>query len=189
MRLTQGKEHRLCSQRLIDSLYDRSNPGNHTAVAYPLRAIWRLTPGRVGETPAAAQGEAALEAATGSGVGEPTATSSGVGEPTAPSCGEKCDKAMGSGVGEPNDVRAQFAISIAKRSLRKAVDRVRMRRLIREAWRLNHRDILPRESGNTAIVALLYIGREKHPWSHIAASMRRLLTALAEDLTIVKSEE
>lgn len=159
MRLTQGKEHRLCSQRLIDSLYDRSNPGNHTAVAYPLRAIWRLTPGRVGETPAAAQGEAALEAATGSGVGE------------------------------PNDVRAQFAISIAKRSLKKAVDRVRMRRLIREAWRLNHRDILPRDTGNTAIVALLYIGHEKHPWNHINASMRRLLTALAEDLTIVKSEE
>lgn len=73
---------------------------------------------------------------------------------------------------EPDDDRpdtAQFVITVPKRRLRHAVDRVTMRRRMREAYRL-HRHLLPPGSGRLDI-AFIYIAPRLTPY---AASVRAL---------------
>lgn len=69
----------------------------------------------------------------------------------------------------------QFLVSIPKRRLRKAVDRVVMRRRVREAYRLN-RHLLNVES--PVNVVFIYVASEVLPYSRIESAMRRLLSRL-----------
>lgn len=67
----------------------------------------------------------------------------------------------------------QFLVSVPKKRLRHAVDRVRMRRVIREAYRLN-RDIVPQ---NLPVdIALIYVASEKLPYSRVESAVRKLLS-------------
>lgn len=72
----------------------------------------------------------------------------------------------------------QMLISVPKKKLRHAVDRVRMRRLIREAYRLNRLPLRDRamESGaRTVQMAFIYLHPEKMDFETITKKMRRLL--------------
>lgn len=112
------KAEKLCSEVAIGQLFDRRTPGVSTALAYPLRMVWRLNPQRHG-----------------------------------PDC-------------------PRFLISIPKKRLRHAVDRVAMRRRVREAYRLNRELIdmtLPLE------IVFVYVADELVPSSRIHQAMRRLL--------------
>lgn len=72
----------------------------------------------------------------------------------------------------------QFLISVPKKKLRHAVDRVTMRRRIREAYRLN-RQLMPQSSEDEKFdVAFVYLATELMPYSRIEASMKRLLQKL-----------
>ncbi len=89
-----------------------------------------------------------------------------------------------------NDVDIRFVITVPKRRLRHAVDRVTMRRRIREAFRLSrpidpiaaHR-IVDAETGEVPKtrrldVAFVYVANGLEPYSRIEHSMRRLLAKL-----------
>ncbi|MFG6391597.1 MAG: ribonuclease P protein component [Candidatus Amulumruptor sp.] len=69
----------------------------------------------------------------------------------------------------------QFLISVPKKRLRHAVDRVRMRRLVREAWRLN-RDRLPAE-GRIQIV-MIYVAPKLLPYHKVERAMVKIMDAI-----------
>ena len=117
------KKEKLCSAVAIEQLFSRDS---HTdgALAYPLRAVWRLNPRRSSD---------------------------------APLC---------------------FLVSVPKKRLRHAVDRVLMRRRTREAFRLLHHDHQPAE-GRRIDVAFIYIANGTEPYARVARAMSRLLKAIA----------
>lgn len=95
-----------------------------SAIAYPLRAVWRVNPGRL----------------SGSAL--------------------------------------QFLISVPKKRLRHAVDRVKIRRRIREAYRLNRHTYLS-VGGEKTDVAFVYIADDIKDYRDIEKSMQRLLQKIS----------
>lgn len=72
---------------------------------------------------------------------------------------------------------AKFLIMIPKRRLRHAVDRVTMRRRVREAYRLN-RHLLPNGVPDLNI-AFIYVADTLKPYALIERAMQRLLSDVA----------
>lgn len=72
----------------------------------------------------------------------------------------------------------KFFISVPKKKLRKAVDRVTMRRRIREAYRLN-RNLLP--DGADFDVAFIYVAAETLPYARVESAVKRLLPKLSSE--------
>lgn len=66
----------------------------------------------------------------------------------------------------------RFLASVPKKRLRHAVDRVAMRRRIREAYRLN-RDLIPRDL--PVDLAFIYVADRLLPSAKVTVSLRRLL--------------
>lgn len=97
-----------------------------SAIAYPLRAVWRVNPGRT----------------TGS--------------------------------------RVQFLISVPKKRLRHAVDRVQMRRRIREAYRLNRHTYLADLTDNIDL-AFIYIADGLKDYAAVEKSIHRILHKISND--------
>ena len=117
MSLRLYKREKLCSVTAIENLFARKE-GNGSAMAYPLRAVWRVS--------------------------------------------------------ERNGASIQFLISIPKKRLRHAVDRVTMRRRIREAYRLHHQDFnLPQ--GSRIDLAFVYVGNGLTSYAAVEKAMLRLL--------------
>ncbi len=88
--------------------------------------------------------------------------------------------------GEPGGAPVRFFISVPKKRLRHAVDRVTMRRRIREAYRLNRDLIAP---GVCADVAFIYVGGDLRPYDRVESAMRRLLPQLLEKDNTTESDE
>ena len=78
-----------------------------------------------------------------------------------------------------SDAPVQFLISVPKKRLRHAVDRVLMRRRIREAFRLNHKSYSFRD-GEKLDVAFVYVGSKCEAYSNVARAMTKLLAALSD---------
>lgn len=79
----------------------------------------------------------------------------------------------------------QFMVTVPKKKRRKAVDRVLMRRRIREAYRLNRGEILkslPQNLWATISIGVVYIHTENLPYSVVEDKMCSLLTRLANKL-------
>lgn len=66
----------------------------------------------------------------------------------------------------------QVLVSVSKRSFKKAVDRNRLKRQIKEAYRLN-KHLVPHlnTQGGTWFIAILYIGKEKNPFNTISKKL------------------
>jgi ribonuclease P protein component len=78
---------------------------------------------------------------------------------------------------------AQFALSVPKKKFPKAVHRNRVRRLVREAWRLNKHKLYesaPEESGAAIAVMVLYTATEELPFSAIEVAMKQLIRRLVK---------
>ncbi len=75
--------------------------------------------------------------------------------------------------------RVQFLISVPKKRLHHAVDRVAMRRRIREAYRLNRIALVPQSElspENVAIdVAFIYVANSLEPYARVEKAMQKLL--------------
>ncbi len=76
--------------------------------------------------------------------------------------------------------RRQMMVTVPKKKFRHAVDRVWLRRRVREAYRLHRRDItdeaLSAAPDDTVLMlAFIYVGAEKAPFATIEKKMVRLL--------------
>lgn len=76
------------------------------------------------------------------------------------------------------DAPVQMLISIPKKRLRNAVDRVKMRRRVREAFRLNHQNYSIPE-GMRIDLAFIYVANNPEPYSAVEQAVCRILGKLA----------
>ena len=127
---TLGKQERLCSRKLIDSLF--KGGGSRAMSGFPLRMVYAMTERHEGE-PA-----------------------------------------------------AQILVSVPKRCFKRAVKRNRIKRLVREAYRLNKHilaDALERhEPQMSATMAFIYTDPHLHDDATVEQRVRNLLTRLSERL-------
>ena len=71
------------------------------------------------------------------------------------------------------DVKLKVGVSVSKRNFKKAVDRNRIKRLLREAYRLQKHAYLNNITTQYAIM-ILYIGTEKSEFKTIQVTMKLL---------------
>lgn len=81
--------------------------------------------------------------------------------------GENLDRQRGDAV--------QFVISVPKKRLRHAVDRVLMRRRIREAYRLLRGDYYPESLDAPLDIMFVFVANAPLPYFKVEAAMRKLL--------------
>jgi ribonuclease P protein component len=79
----------------------------------------------------------------------------------------------------PEDVPIQAGVSVTKRRFKKAVTRNRIKRLMREAYRLHKNDVFNTISTSYAFM-FLYIGKQEPTFEEIEKAMVRLLEKFAE---------
>ncbi len=113
------KKEKLCSAVAIEILFSRGS-GAKSALAYPVRAVWRHNPRRRSDAPVA------------------------------------------------------FVVSVPKKRLRHAVDRVAMRRKIREAYRLC-RPNFPMPEGARIDLAFIYVADRLTDYATVARGVERLM--------------
>lgn len=80
------------------------------------------------------------------------------------------------------DACARFLITVPKKKIRKAVDRVLLRRRIREAYRLTRREMLHPallQAGIGVDIAFIYLDNENADFDTIKARMSTLLGRIA----------
>lgn len=75
-----------------------------------------------------------------------------------------------------------FLISVPKKRLRHAVDRVKMRRRIREAYRLNHGEF-PLPADVKADMAFVYVADRLTDYAAVCSAMRRILASLSQSFS------
>ncbi len=74
----------------------------------------------------------------------------------------------------------QFLVSIPKKKVRHAVDRVKMRRRVREAYRLN-RSLFPRDI--PVDIAFIYVAKELSDYAAINRAVVRILSRINRELS------
>lgn len=80
--------------------------------------------------------------------------------------------------GRSSDAAVAFLISVPKKRLRHAVDRVLMRRRIREAFRLNHSSF-DFGADNRLDVAFIYVADKLTSYSKVESAVKRILNSLS----------
>jgi len=79
---------------------------------------------------------------------------------------------------------AQFAVSVPKRTFPKAVQRNRIKRIIREVYRLNKANFyaaLPQEEGQYGCM-FLYSGKREPTFTEIEKALKKLIKILPKKL-------
>jgi ribonuclease P protein component len=76
---------------------------------------------------------------------------------------------------------AQVGVSVAKRNFKKAPDRNRLKRLMRETYRLQ-KGIVYENLENPYIFMISYIGREEMPYEELFSKMNKLLTLFIQEV-------
>jgi len=80
-------------------------------------------------------------------------------------------------VSDPERPGLQVAVSVPKRKVRKAVDRNRIKRQIREAWRLR-KNRLSEQAANLGLridILFIYVDHKEVPHGKLEASMHKMI--------------
>lgn len=77
--------------------------------------------------------------------------------------------------GAPCHPPVKFLISIPKKRLHHAVDRVLMRRRVREAYRLQRPVLVPENTDKTIDLAFIYVADKPESHTRVASAVKRLL--------------
>ena len=89
------------------------------------------------------------------------------------------------------DVPCQTLVSVSKRSFKRAVDRNRIKRLMREAWRLQKHTAYAalREHEKQQALVLIYVGKELPTFEGMQASMQTLIAKMIEAMATPKQPQ
>ena len=83
---------------------------------------------------------------------------------------------------EVDDSQFKTGVSVGKRHFKKAVDRNRLKRLMREAYRLNKNDCFNNISKPYALM-ILYLGKTEPDFKSISEYMRALLIKFSNNIS------
>jgi ribonuclease P protein component len=81
---------------------------------------------------------------------------------------------------QKTEQKTQAAFAVPKRNFKSAVDRNRIKRQLREAYRL-HKQLLSSNTGKNFALLFLYIGKNKPEYVFLEKSMRVLLKKLRNE--------
>ncbi|MFD2542943.1 ribonuclease P protein component [Lacinutrix gracilariae] len=70
-------------------------------------------------------------------------------------------------------VSAKTGVSVPKRKFKKAVDRIRIKRVMREAYRLNKQNVFNNITTQYAFM-ILYIGKEKPSYNQVETATKKV---------------
>ena len=79
---------------------------------------------------------------------------------------------------------SSMLISVSKKKFKRAVKRNRVKRLVREAYRLRKQELysLLAEKGKTVLLAFIYMDKEIRPFSDMEKAMDKTIRLLGEKL-------
>ena len=90
----------------------------------------------------------------------------------------------------PGESPAQVAFSVPKRLFRHAVDRNRLKRLMRELYRLQKAHLYEalKQSNSRIVLMVMYIAKEELPYSKVEPAIGKAISKLSQLLTTGKEE-
>ncbi|WP_053973487.1 ribonuclease P protein component [Polaribacter dokdonensis] len=87
-----------------------------------------------------------------------------------------------------SDYPAQIGVSVAKRNFKKAPDRNRLKRLMRESYRLQ-KEIVYNNLDVPYVFMISYLGKEEKDYEEIYAKMNKLLNLFIKQIQNIPNEE
>ena len=75
----------------------------------------------------------------------------------------------------PDTGRAQIAVSVSRRTFKTAVQRNRVKRRIREAYRLHKHELFEKLAGRSVVFMVMYIAKEELPFAEISTGIRKTI--------------
>ena len=95
-------------------------------------------------------------------------------DPTLPPSAEQAIPSPAEG-GRVGSGHAQIAVSVPKRTFKTAVQRNRVKRRIREAYRLRKHELFEKLAGRSIVFMVMYIAKEELPFAEISAGMQKMI--------------
>ena len=80
-----------------------------------------------------------------------------------------------------NEDSLKVGVSVSKHNFKKAVDRIRIKRLLRECYRLNKTMLIDHKIDNYTLM-ILYISKELPDFKHIDTKMKELLSKFKDKI-------
>ncbi|HRI59594.1 MAG TPA: ribonuclease P protein component [Saprospiraceae bacterium] len=157
---TFSKQERLKSRKTIAQLFK----GGNSFVAYPLRVVWIESARSVNPTPDPSP----------TGRGDVERSVDDTTEEDAVYATSPLPVGEGAGVGL-TEAAAQVAISVPKKNFKTAVARNRLKRRIREAYRLHKHELYAKIADRRIALMLMYIAKEELTYAEIEAGVKKLI--------------